>query len=44
MTINPAQKAQINLLLVEKVTILAKYVDFANIFSKIISKYVFKIN
>lgn len=30
--IHPAQKAQIALLIIEKVTVLAKYPDFANFF------------
>ena len=34
MTIYPAWKAQIASLLVEKVTVPAKYLDIANIFSK----------
>ena len=34
MTIYVAQKAQIALLLVEEATILKKYSDFADIFSK----------
>ena len=34
MTIHPARKAQIASLLAEKITVLAKYSDFANVFSK----------
>ena len=34
MTIHPARKAQIALLLAKKVTVPAKYSDFANVFSK----------
>ena len=34
MTIHPARKAQIALLLAKKVTVLAKYSDFADVFSK----------
>ena len=34
MTIYPAEKVQIALLLAKKVTILVKYLDFANIFLK----------
>ena len=38
MTIYLAQKAQIALLLAEKVTVLTKYSDFANVFSKELAK------
>ena len=38
ITIYLAKKAQIVLLLVEKVTLLAKYFDFANVFLKKLSK------
>ena len=38
MTIYPAWKAQIILLLVKKVTILAQYLDFANIFLRKLAK------
>ena len=34
MTIHPAKKAQLTLLLAKQVTVPAKYSDFANIFSK----------
>ena len=34
MTIQPARKVQIVLLLVKKVTVAAKYLDFADIFSE----------
>lgn len=34
MTIHPTQKPQIALILVKKVTVQAKYMDFANIFLK----------
>ena len=34
ITINPATKAQITSLLTEKVTVPAKYLDFADVFSK----------
>ena len=34
MTIYPARKAWITLLLVEKVTVLEEYLDFADVFSK----------
>ena len=36
--IHPAKKAQITSLLTEKVIILAEYLDFANVFSKISAK------
>ena len=34
MTIHPARKAQLALLLVKKVTVPTKYSDFANVFSE----------
>ena len=34
MTIHPAREAQVALLLAKKVTILAEYLDFADVFSK----------
>ena len=34
MTIYPARKAQVALLLTKKVTVLAKYLDFADVFLK----------
>lgn len=38
ITINLARKTLISLLLVDKVTILAKYLDFADIFLKKLAK------
>ena len=34
ITIHPAREAQMALLLVEKVTVLAKYLDFTDVFSE----------
>ena len=44
ITIHFAQKAQIALLLVKKVTVLIKYVDLAKVFFKKISQNVAKAN
>ena len=38
MSIHPAQKAQIALLITEDVTMLAEYADFADVFSKELAK------
>lgn len=42
MMIDLAKKAQISLMLLEKNIILVKYLDFANVFFKIVSKVFLK--